>query len=75
MILVNKASVELMPRKRGCRNLQKAATDKNQGTQQLTTADHLPIAEYNRSSAGFEKDGEYQWETYCWLSFCTACRA
>ena len=42
---------------------------------QLTTADYLPIAEYNRLVRGLEKDGEYLWETYCWLSFCTACRA
>ena len=41
---------------------------------QLTTADYLPIAEYNRLVRGLEKDGEYLWETYCWLSFCTACR-
>jgi hypothetical protein len=38
---------------------------------QLTTADYLPIAEYNRLVRGLEKDGEYLWETYCWLSFCT----
>lgn len=42
---------------------------------QLTTADYLPIAEYNRLVRELEKDGEYLWETYCWLSFCTACRA
>lgn len=42
---------------------------------QLTTADYLPIAEYYRLLQELEKDGLYLWEAYCWLSFCTACRA
>lgn len=42
---------------------------------QLTTADYLPITEYRRLLQELEKDGLYLWETYCWLSFCTAFRA
>lgn len=42
---------------------------------QLTTADYLPIPEYNNLLHGLEQDGLYLWEAYCWLSFCTACRA
>lgn len=42
---------------------------------QLTTADYLTITEYNRLLQELEKDGLYLWETYCWLSFCTAFRA
>lgn len=42
---------------------------------QLTTADYLPITEYNKLVHGLERDGQYLWEAYCWLSFCTACRA
>ena len=33
------------------------------------------LAELMLSEGLPEKDGEYLWETYCWLSFCTACRA
>ncbi len=42
---------------------------------QLTTADYLPIDDFHRLLNALEKDGEYLWETYCWLSFCTAFRA
>lgn len=42
---------------------------------QLTTADYLPIVEYQRLLQGLEKDGLYLWEAYCWLSFCTGFRA
>lgn len=42
---------------------------------QLTTAEYLPITEYRRLLQELEKDGLYLWETYCWLSFCTAFRA
>ncbi len=42
---------------------------------QLTTADYLPISEFHKLLNALEKDGEYLWETYCWLSFCTAFRA
>lgn len=41
---------------------------------QLTTADYLPIAEFHKLINSLEKDGEYMWEAYCWLSFCTAFR-
>lgn len=42
---------------------------------QLTTADYLPIDTFRKLLGALEKDGEYLWETYCWLSFCTAFRA
>lgn len=42
---------------------------------QLTTADYLPIDTFRGLLDALEKDGEYLWETYCWLSFCTAFRA
>ncbi len=42
---------------------------------QLTTADYLPISEFRKLLNALERDGEYLWETYCWLSFCTAFRA
>jgi integrase len=41
---------------------------------QLTTADYLPIAEFYKLINNLEADGQYMWEAYCWLSFCTACR-
>ena len=72
MIPQNGALAELMLSE-GCRNLKRLPRDKNQGT--TDDSDYLPIAEYNRLVRGLEKDGEYLWETYCWLSFCTACRA
>lgn len=42
---------------------------------QLTTADYLPISEFHKLLNALERDEEYLWETYCWLSFCTAFRA
>lgn len=42
---------------------------------QLTTADHLPYNEFNKLLAGLRLDGDYFWEMYARLSFCTACRA
>ncbi len=42
---------------------------------QLTTADYLSYDEYRKLLQGLEQDGLYLWETYCWLSFCTAFRA
>ncbi len=41
----------------------------------LTTADYLPINEFNRLVESLHRDGEYIWELYCRLSFCTALRA
>lgn len=42
---------------------------------QLTTADYLPMDTFRQLLDGLEQDKEYLWETYCWLSFCTAFRA
>lgn len=42
---------------------------------QLTTADHLPYNEFDKLLAGLRQDGNYFWEMYARLSFCTACRA
>lgn len=42
---------------------------------QLTTSDHLPYDEFTRLLDCLHKDGEYRWEMYARLSFCTACRA
>lgn len=41
---------------------------------QRTTADYLPFSEYLRLLRGLHKDGLYQWEAYCKISFCTALR-
>ena len=41
----------------------------------LTTADYLPYKEFLRLLDALDRDREYLWETYCWLSFCTAFRA
>lgn len=41
----------------------------------LTTSDYLPIKEFNRLVDGLHADGEYMWELYCRVSFCTALRA
>lgn len=41
----------------------------------LTTADYLPIEEFNRLVDSLHTDGHYMWELYCRLSFCTALRA
>lgn len=42
---------------------------------QLTTSDHLSYKEFNRLLECLHNDGEYRWEMYARLSFCTACRA
>lgn len=42
---------------------------------QLTTSDHLKYSEYQRLLECLHNDGEYRWEMYARLSFCTACRA
>lgn len=42
---------------------------------QLTTADPLIGGEYERFINLLRKDGEYMWELYARLSFCTACRS
>lgn len=42
---------------------------------QLTTSDHLKYPEYQRLLECLHNDGEYRWEMYARLSFCTACRA
>lgn len=41
----------------------------------LTTADYLSIDDFNTLVDGLHRDGEYLWELYCRLSFCTAMRA
>ena len=41
----------------------------------LTTADYLSIEEFRHLVDGLHNDGEYIWELYCRLSFCTALRA
>lgn len=50
----------------GCRN-HKAAMQESRTT---ATADYCPWRIPTGWSAGL-KDGEYLWETYCWLSFCS----
>lgn len=42
---------------------------------QITTSDHLPYDEFTRFLDCLHKDGDYRWEMYARLSFCTACRA
>jgi integrase len=42
---------------------------------QLTTADYLPIEDFNRLVDGLHNDKLYVWEMYCRLGFCTALRA
>ncbi len=42
---------------------------------QLTTSDHLPYDEFTRFLDCLHNDGEYRWEMFARLSFCTACRA
>lgn len=42
---------------------------------QITTSDHLPYEEFVRLLDCLHKDGDYRWEMYARLSFCTACRA
>lgn len=42
---------------------------------QLTTSDPLKGPEFQRLLACLHEDGEYKWELYARLSFCTACRS
>ncbi|MDR1716456.1 MAG: tyrosine-type recombinase/integrase [Prevotella sp.] len=42
---------------------------------QLTTADYLPIEDFNRLTESLHNDRLFLWELYCRLSFCTALRA
>ncbi len=42
---------------------------------QLTTSDHLPYDEFVRLLNCLHEDGNYRWEMFARLSFCTACRA
>lgn len=42
---------------------------------QLTTSEPLKYSEYTRLLEELHKDGDYRWETYARLAFCTACRA
>ncbi len=42
---------------------------------QLTTSEHLPYEEFTRLLDCLHRDGQYIWEMYARLSFCTACRA
>lgn len=42
---------------------------------QLTTSDPLPYEEFVRFLDCLHRDGEYRWEMFARLSFCTACRA
>lgn len=42
---------------------------------QLTTSDYLEYSEYERLLQCLNQDGEYLWELYARLGFCTACRA
>lgn len=41
---------------------------------QLTTAEALEYEDFIRLLAGLHEDGNYIWELYCCISFCTACR-
>lgn len=41
----------------------------------LTTADYLPIEEYNRLISSLRKDENYMWELYCRISFYTGLRS
>jgi integrase len=42
---------------------------------QLTTADYLPIGEFNRLVESLHNDRLFLWELFCRLSFCMALRA
>lgn len=41
---------------------------------QLTAAEALEYEDFIRLLSGLHKDGNYFWELYCCISFCTACR-
>lgn len=41
---------------------------------QLTKADALEFVDYQKLLDGLHRDKKYNWELYCVISFCTACR-
>lgn len=41
---------------------------------QITTAEPLEYDDFIRLLSGLHADGNYLWELYCCISFCTACR-
>lgn len=41
---------------------------------QITTAEPLEFKDFLRLLSGLHEDGNYLWELYCCISFCTACR-
>lgn len=41
---------------------------------QITTAEPLEYNDFIRLLSGLHEDGNYLWELYCCISFCTACR-
>lgn len=41
---------------------------------QITTAEPLEFKDFIRLLSGLHEDGNYLWELYCCISFCTACR-
>ena len=41
---------------------------------QITTAEPLEFNDFIRLLSGLHEDGNYLWELYCCISFCTACR-
>lgn len=41
---------------------------------QLTAAEALEYEDFIRLLSGLHEDGNYLWELYCCISFCTACR-
>ena len=41
---------------------------------QITTSEALEYTDFVRLLSGRHEDGDYLWELYCCISFCTACR-
>ena len=41
---------------------------------QITTAEPLEFKDFLRLLSSLHEDGNYLWELYCCISFCTACR-
>lgn len=41
---------------------------------QITTSEALDYNDFTRLLSGLHEDGNYLWELYCCISFCTACR-
>lgn len=41
---------------------------------QITTSEALEYGDFVRLLSGLHEDGNYLWELYCCISFCTACR-